>query len=261
MAHGIWQLNRLPESAEPAAGGKARTLARLARAGYPVPPGIVIPSTAFRDGDLRPEAWTGVQEALSVLREREGRASFAVRSSGASEDSDSASFAGEFETVLNVTTDEEIRRAVHTVYASRSGERANAYSLSHRGAAEISAEMEMAVIIQKMIPAELAGVLFTADPVSGDGREMKGSYVRGLADRLVSGEDSGQEFRLEVPSGAYHGPAELKPYSKSLYALGRRLAEELGGPQDIEWAIAGGSLALLQARPVSTMRPYSPRTG
>jgi pyruvate,water dikinase len=202
-----------------------------------------------------------VQEALSVLRKREGRASFAVRSSGASEDSDSASFAGEFETVLNVTTDEEIRRAVRTVYASRAGERANAYSLSHRGAAEISAEMEMAVIVQKMIPADLAGVLFTADPVSGDGREMKGSYVRGLADRLVSGEDSGQEFRLEVPSGAYHGPAELKPYSKALYALGRRLAEELGGPQDIEWAIAGGSLALLQARPVSTMRPYSPRTG
>jgi pyruvate,water dikinase len=257
----IPNLKELPESAWPAAGGKARMLSRLARKGYPVPPGMVIPSTAFRDGDLLPEAWTEVRTTLRAMRSGEPHAAFAVRSSGASEDSDAASFAGEFETVLDVRSDEEIRQAVRRVYASREGERAIAYSQSQRGPAETPAELAMAVIIQEMIPAELAGVLFTADPISGDARAMTGSYVHGLGDRLVSGEESGMPFKLDSPSGAYHGPTELEPYAKALYSLGRRLEQDLGGPQDIEWAISGDRLALLQARPVSTMQPYDPRTG
>jgi pyruvate,water dikinase len=90
---------------------------------------------------------------------------------------------------------------------------------------------------------------------------MTGNFVRGLGEQLVSGAATGERFTLAPPQGRYAGPAALKPYGRRLFDLGRRLAEELAGPQDVEWAIAGGRLWLLQARPITTMLPYDPRTG
>jgi pyruvate,water dikinase len=187
----FWDLSELPDSARPLVGGKAATLAQLIQAGYPVPEGIALSREAFQNGELRPESWDQIAVHLASLRKGRSDASFAVRSSALSEDSATASFAGEFESVLNVATDNEIREAVQTVYRSRENERVSAYSHA-QGITATSGTM--AIIIQRMVPATLAGVLFTVDPVTGSQAHMDGNYVQGLGDRLVSGEVSGRLF-------------------------------------------------------------------
>jgi phosphoenolpyruvate synthase/pyruvate phosphate dikinase len=150
--------NRLPAGQRHLAGGKAATLARLAQAGYPVPQGFVIPPAAFAGEALRLEAWAQIEGQLAAMRASAQGAAFAVRSSAFHEDSAQASFAGEFETVLNVVTDTEILAAIGTVRRSAQSERVQAYS----AAQGIAPAHQLAVLIQVMVPAELAGVLFTA---------------------------------------------------------------------------------------------------
>ncbi|MCP4543420.1 MAG: hypothetical protein GY832_40425 [Chloroflexi bacterium] len=144
-------------------------MARLYQAGYPVPDGFVILSTAFANDELTPgctisaKAWTQIQTHLNHLREINNQVAFAVRSSAMNEDSVQASFAGEFETVLNVRTDEDIRKAIQTVHHSRQNERVQAYS----EAKGLSTEHEIAVVIQQLVHAESSGVLFPANPITG----------------------------------------------------------------------------------------------
>jgi len=247
-----------------AVGGKAATLAHLYQAGYPVPPGFVISASAFEHGRLPEAEWPGVLAQVAVLQQEHGRLPLAIRSSALSEDSAQASYAGEFETVLNVETSPEIRAAIETVYQSQFQQRVQAYREAvggGRGPEPGARPSEIAVIVQQMVPAEMAGVLFTADPVTGSHSHMAGSFVRGLGDQLVSGEADGESFTLERPSGSYHGPAQMRPYARSLYKLAARLADTLSGPQDIEWAVAKGQVWLLQARPITTMQPYNAATG
>ena len=253
----------LAEGERSLAGGKGGTLARLAQAGYPVPDGLVILPTAFAGDELTAGAWAQVQAPLDRMRRGTPAPAFAVRSSalsldsGLSEDSAHASFAGEFETVLGVDSDEAIREAIHLVRRSRHSERVRAYS----EAKGIQPLHDMAVVVQRMVPAEFSGVLFTADPVSGSRDQMVGNYVRGLGDRLVSGEATPYEFSLARPKGRYEGPAELKRFARRLFKLGKRLEKDLGSPQDIEWAIAAGKLYLLQSRPITTLIGFDPLTG
>jgi pyruvate,water dikinase len=174
-----------------------------------------------------------------------------------SEDSARASFAGGFETVLDVREDEAVRRALETVRRSRHAGRVAAYS----EAQGLEAAHEIAVVVQVLVPADFAGVLFTADPVTGSRATIVGNHVRGLGERLVAGDTNAPSFTLRRPRGGYSGPEELRRYAKPLYRLAERLERELGGPQDIEWAIAGGRLALLQARPITTLRGHDPATG
>jgi phosphohistidine swiveling domain-containing protein len=239
------------------AGGKGGTLAQLHQAGYPVPDGFVILPSAFADDELKPQAWAQVQERLAHVRDADKDTTFAVRSSALSEDSALASFAGEFETVLDVRTDEQVRDAIRTVRHSRLSERVQAYSQ----AKGIDAAHEIAVVVQQLVRPEFSGVLFTADPVSGSRTSMMGNFIQGLGDRLVSGEADAQEFTLRRPKGQYSGPAELKASASALYEMGTRLEKDLGGPQDIEWAIADGKLHLLQSRPITTLAAYDPVTG
>jgi pyruvate,water dikinase len=267
------------------AGGKASTLARLHRAGYPVPDGFVILPAAFMGDELRPETWIQVQVHLQRMRadQEEGRNhSFAIRSSAAGEDSAGASFAGAFETVLGVDTDEAIHDAIHTVRRSRHADRVRAYREAREAAGSVPdrlAPSEMAVLVQRLIPAEFSGVLFTADPVTGGREEMTGNYARGLGAPLVSGLAQPSTFRLSrrygfIPGwvrGRYEGSPELKRYAGRLFQLGLRLEREaaasgsprpsLVSPQDIEWAVAGGELALLQSRPITTLHGFDPATG
>ena len=239
------------------AGGKGSTLARLYQAGYPVPDGFIILPAAF-DGDrLDTEAWAQVQVHLARMRQDGRHVAFAVRSSALSEDSVQASFAGEFETALNVHTDEEIRDAIRTVRGSRQSDRVQAYGQAHG----VDATHEMAVVVQRLIRADVSGVLFTADPVTGNRMYMTGNFVHGLGEQLVSGEANPQAFTLKRPKGQYDGPPELKRFARRLYKLASRLETELGGPQDIEWAIARGKLWLLQSRPITTLRGHNPATG
>ena len=235
-----------------AAGGKGRVLAHLYQQGYPVPDGFIILPAAFVDERLTEPAWREVQTHLDALRQVGNGTRFAVRSSALSEDSAQASFAGEFESVLNVSSDDEVRDAIATVHQSRHAERVKVYSSTVQG---IDKAHQVAVVVQKMVPSEIAGVLFTADPITGSHASMTGNFVYGLGEQLVSGEADAESFRLLRPGGNYEGPQALQKHAASLYKLALRLEKELDGPQDIEWAIAGDKLYLLQARPITTLSP------
>lgn len=242
---------------QPRAGGKGGTLARLMQAGYPVPDGFVILPDAFDGEGLEPDIWPQVESNLERLRKGDSQIAFAVRSSALSEDSARASFAGEFETVLNVRVDEEVRESIQRVYQSRLNERVRVYS-EIKG---IDPSHEIAVVVQKMIPADISGVLFTADPVLGSRTRMTGNFVHGLGESLVSGEADAHGFTYTRPKGIYDGPSDLKPQARRLYDLGIKLEDELGFPQDIEWAISDGRLYLLQSRPITTLIAHNPTTG
>lgn len=239
------------------AGGKGSALARLYQAGYPVPSGFVVLTSAFAGDALRPEAWPMVSAALARLRGGRPERSFAVRSSALGEDSARASFAGEFETVLDVRDDEAVRRAMTVVRASRHAGRVAAYSRAQG----LEGTQDVAVVIQLLVAADFSGVLFTADPVTGSRAAVVGNYVRGLGDKLVAGEATAPAFTLQRPHGGYSGPPELRGFAHRLYRLATRVEQDLGAPQDIEWAIAGGQVALLQARPITTLRAQDPATG
>lgn len=254
----ISSFNKLAKEQEPLAGGKGRTLARLYQAGYRVPDGFIILPAAFVDDKLTLEAWAQVQAHLARMRRDARDGSFVVRSSALSEDSTQASFAGEFETVLDVQTDEDIREAIHTVRRSRHNARVHAYSQA-QGLEET--EHEIAIVIQRLIRADFSGVLFTADPVTGDQMQMMGNFVPGLGEKLVSGQVIPQTFTLARSKGTYSGPAELNRLARALYRNACGLEKELGGPQDIEWAIAGGRLYILQSRPITTLGGYKADTG
>lgn len=239
------------------AGGKGSMLARLYQLGYLIPDGFVILPDAFDNDEIRPEAWAQAQQQLARLRGSRPDVAFAVRSSALSEDSAQASFAGEFETVLDMQTDEAVRQAIGAVRRSRGEARVKAYSRA-QGLGE---HHEMAVVVQQLVRAEYSGVLFTADPLTGNLMHMTGNYVHGLGEKLVSGQANPQTFIFDRPGGKYSGPAELKPFARKLYRLAERLDKELGASQDIEWAVAGGSVFILQARPITTMREFNPVTG
>ena len=242
---------------EARAGGKGGTLAKLIKAGYPVPDGFVVMPGAFEDDHLKPGAWADILKNLETLRTQNGETAFAVRSSALAEDSAYASFAGEFETVLDVHTDEAVRAAIHQVHESRSSERVKAYSQ----AKGLEQDQEIAVVVQRLVRADISGILFTADPVTGNRFTMSGNYVYGFGEELVSGEVEPYTFMLERPKGQYHGPQELKRYAKKLYKLAARLEEDLGCSQDIEWAVEDGKVYILQSRPITTLIDYDPVTG
>ncbi len=239
------------------AGGKGGTLARLYQAGYPVPDGFVILPAAFDGDELTPEAWEQIQSHLNHMRQTASESAFAVRSSALSEDSAQASFAGEFESVLNARSNEEVQDAIRAGRQSRHSARVQTYS-QERG---LDGTHEMAVVVQRLVQSEISGVLFTADPLTGNQAYMAGNFVHGLGESLVSGEVNPETFTLNRPRGKYDGPDELRRYSGKLYKMATRLTRELGGQQDIEWAIAKGKVHLLQSRPVTTLRGHNPITG
>ena len=253
----IYSFAELTPALQPAAGGKGGALARLVQTGYPVPDGFVILPTAFAGDDLRSEAWTQAQSHLERLRRSNPAQAFAIRSSALGEDSAQASFAGEFETVLGVCTDAEVRHAVGTVRRSQNNPQALAYSAAHG----LPQQQEMAVVVQQLVRAELAGVLFTADPLTGNLMQMTGNFGAGLGEKLVSGQVNPRTFTFDRQNGKYTGPQELRSYAKKLYRLAVRLDQEMGASQDIEWAVAGSKVYILQTRPITTLREFNPVTG
>lgn len=232
------------------AGGKGGMLSRMFQNGYPVPEGFVVLPSAFQKEKLNAEAWNEIREYLNTIRKKHDGALFAVRSSALSEDSAQASFAGEFETVLNVKTDKEIQEAIYTVFRSRESERVKAYSTVQG----MEQSHQIAVVIMLMVPSEISGVLFTADPITGSHTSMTGNFVYGLGEQLVSGEANAYPFKLIRPKGKYEGPEDFKKYALELYKHATKLVKELGCQQDIEWAVAKGKLYILQARPITTQK-------
>lgn len=232
------------------AGGKGGMLARMFQRGYPVPEGFVILPSAFQSEALMDEAWNEIKTNLNAIRGKHEGALFAVRSSALNEDSTLASFAGEFETVLNVKTDEEVQKAIDKVIRSRHSERVKVYSAIQG----MDQAHRIAVVVQLMVQSEISGVLFTADPITGSHENMIGNYVYGLGEQLVSGEVNAYDFTVLRPKGKYKGPAAFKRYAVKLYKFAEKMEKDFGGPQDIEWAIAKGELHILQSRPITTLR-------
>ena len=232
------------------AGGKASMLARMFQAGYPVPDGLVVLPSSFDKEKLTDTAWLDIQQRLKAIRNKNKDAAFAVRSSALSEDSAQASFAGEFESVLNVKTDNDILDAINTVYRSKDSDRVKAYS-SNKGMDQHS--HSIAIVIQIMVQSEISGVLFTADPITGSHENMIGNFIYGLGDQLVSGQVDPYEFKIARPKGRYEGPDKLKKYASDLYAYADKLTKEFGSQQDIEWSVAKGKLYILQSRPITTL--------
>ena len=228
-------------------GGKAAVLADLSVAGFPVPPALVVRDGVFDDPDMG--------ERLADAARGLGGERFAVRSSSAAEDLPDASYAGLYESYLNVPVD-GLSEAVRRCFAAASHDRVDAYRRRRHGV-----DAPMAVLVQAMVDPAAAGVAFTAHPVTGDRGETVVTAVAGLAESLVSGTATGEEWTITATGGATpsrRGPAGEQvlaaDQARAVAALGRRVAGRYGAPQDIEWVIdRTGRLWLVQARPMTAL--------
>ena len=236
-------------------GTKAANLARLTGAGFPVPAGVVVTPTAAADWD---QAGARLRTAAAELGGGQGQR-FAVRSSATAEDLAGASFAGQYETVLDVDLD-ELPEAVRQVADSAASARVAAYRQTHPQAPAAAAlgpsGSQMAVLVQVMVPADAAGVAFTANPLTGARDEVVISAVRGLGERLVAGEAVGDHWVVRDEDAACRDGREgaiAADQAVAIATLARRVERHFGAPQDIEWAIAAGQLFLLQARPMTAV--------
>jgi pyruvate, water dikinase len=277
----------------PRAGGKGASLARMSALGLPVPPGFVVPAeilTAALDaGALRaalPDAGRA-QEIVAGAEPPDAIAEayralgadvpVAVRSSACAEDSEIASYAGQQETFLHVRGAEAVRVRVRDCWASFFSERALFYR-ERKGSLD---DLGMAVVVQRMVQAEVAGVLFTCDPVQRRRDRMVVEAVLGLGEAAVSGEVTPDHYVIKRDGTIKRAQVAVQPFAivasarggteprpldpdeggaqklsddvlRELARIGDDLERRLGRPQDIEWALEGGELYVLQARPVTT---------
>lgn len=180
-----------------------------------------------------------------------GGDTFAVRSSGPDEDGAFLSFAGQFDTFLDVVGFDEVCARVRDCWASAYSERALRYRMDH-GLDPVSGGL--AVIIQTMVHADKSGVLFTADPVSGSRREYVVSATRGLGDGLMTGLAAADTAHIDVATGAARdgGGCLTDQDIAALHRVGGDIREAFDTPQDVEWTITGGELRLVQSRPITT---------
>ena len=261
------------------AGGKGANLGELTRAGLPVPPGFVLTTAAYRDvgvGAPIPEDMareiTGAWVAL-------GEVPVAVRSSATAEDLEGASFAGQQDTYLNVRGADALLDAVRECWASLWTERAVAYR-ARQGIDP--AELALAVVVQRMVEAEAAGVMFTANPTNGRRDELVLSAAWGLGESVVGGSVTTDDLVVEkaglrvasrttadkavmtvyaqertaevpVPADRRRAPVLDDKAAAVLAELGVRVEQHYGAPQDIEWARADGEFFIVQSRPITAL--------
>jgi phosphohistidine swiveling domain-containing protein len=244
------------EAAVPEAGGKGAALAKLA-ATFPVPAFFVITADAFTEAGLKP----GIAGyALQAVTQLGGGQLLAVRSSGLEEDGASSAHAGQFATELNVHP-EQVTKAAHRVWRSGFTESLKQYRLANGLSGD---PQPPAVIVQVMVEARAAGVAFSADPVTGDRSVVVISAIRGLADKLVGGEEDSDSYRIGADGATLEaelvdGEAVLSEAERAeVAAMARRAAAHFGRPQDIEWAFDAGGLKMLQSRPITTLGEAEP---
>ncbi|MEZ5087884.1 MAG: PEP/pyruvate-binding domain-containing protein [Tessaracoccus sp.] len=266
-------------------GGKGVNLRRLRDAGFPVPPFVVLGTDEYAGFvvehglDAEIDEALGLERATASSRIREafrrplsdeqrariaetigklGDVPVAVRSSATAEDLPDASFAGQQDTFLDVRGLDAILEAVTECWSSLWTERAIAYRENH---GVEHAAVSVAVVVQEMVPAEASGVLFTADPLTGRRDRVVVDAVRGLGEKLVSGQVVPDHYELDgagaVTEWQVHGDvgALNMPQLRALGTLGRRVAESFDAPQDIEWTRVGDELHVVQARPITSLYP------
>jgi len=262
-------------------GGKAVNLGEMLQAGLPVPDGVCLTTAAFarvaeaaRLGDLL----SGADADAAAIRQRlldapmprdvgqaidEAVAQFgestplAVRSSATAEDLPFASFAGQQETYLNISGAEAVREAVRKCWASLWTDRAAAYR-TNNGIDQRT--VQLAVVIQALVDAEAAGVLFTANPLTGHRGQAVVEASAGLGEAVVSGSVNPDHYLVDADAErVLEGPRDGSLSSAQVLALvrlGRQVEEHFGAPQDIEFAFdRGGAIWLVQSRAITTLYP------
>ncbi|MGI5522343.1 PEP/pyruvate-binding domain-containing protein [Micromonospora sp. CA-259024] len=231
-------------------GGKAAGLGEMIRHGERVPAGFCVTTEAHRLGVV-PTA-----EVVAAY-ERLGAGPVAVRSSATAEDLPDASFAGQQDTVLNVTGTAELIAAIEKCWDSLHTDRATAY----RDARQIDHQaVRMAVVVQRMITPTVAGVLFTANPLTGRRDEMAIDAAPGLGTTVVDGAATVDHYVLDGMTRNDTG-CLTSTHLARLRTTGERLQDHFGCPQDVEWAIdADDVLWLLQSRPITSLFPLPPAT-
>ncbi len=233
----IYQLNNIPEQLLTSVGGKAKGLNQLSKFGFSVPKGFILV-------DLKQECdFEKAYEYYDV----NGFNKVAVRSSATAEDGENYSNAGQYETILNVSGKENFIKAVKDCIASLGNYRSQKYSKTFLS----SEENKMTVVVQEMVDAKCAGVLFTQNPM--DKESVLIECVKGLGESLVSGTQSAEQY--VVKNGNITAPEEATLSEKAtleLYDSAIKAEREFGMPMDIEWAIdKKGKLMFLQARPIT----------
>ena len=304
-------------------GGKGRSLAKLTNAGFDVPGGFQITTQAYRqfvtEHNLqsqilelaKPRIVEGTssfeqasrdivslfhehalneeitQQIVKAYEALEGTPAVAVRSSANAEDLPDLSFAGQQETYLNVTGANEVAAAVRNCWASLW----TAQAINYRHEMDIRQDVvAMAVVVQIMIPSEVSGILFTANPATGDRDEMIVNCSFGLGEAVVSGQvtpdtyvvdrqslktketiigakdqmivsDGNQGTRMEDVTEAQKKQSSLAETAlNELASVALQIEKEFDGvPQDIEWAISAGKLWLLQSRPITHLPVPPPK--
>jgi pyruvate,water dikinase len=295
-------------------GGKAASLSELIAAGFEVPLGFVVTADGYRHfaraanlealtaslssappetraadtaavqeavlaaelpADLRQE----IADAYAELRSATGDAC-AVRSSAVSEDAAGASFAGLYESYLNMRGTASVLDAVRRCYASLWSERA----VSYRAMREIDEDEAMAVVVMDLVAAEASGIAFSVHPVTGERDRVMINASFGLGEAVVSGRVTPDSFVVQkgslrlVERDIYAKELAIYPHpdapgtieqtltaprasepsirddqAQTVASLATRAEERFGGPQDIEWGLAGGHIYLLQSRPITTL--------
>lgn len=298
-------------------GGKGANLGELFQANIPVPPGFIVAAQAYYSfldsaglrGTIREllgnldieseqlhktaaklqkmvmKAEMPAEIALQIEEAYQQMGGLvAVRSSATAEDLPEASFAGQHSTFLNVRGGKEVVQAVHECWASLFEPRAIFYRV-HHGFDHL--KVGIAVVVQRMVPSEISGTLFTADPHSGDDSRIVIEAVYGLGEALVSGEVkpdtytvdkaghklletrvNTQEWEFRREPGSRDGYSKVpidsprreaqkvsEPQIVGLADIGSRIEELYGIPQDIEWAMDGDALYIVQSRPITTLTP------
>jgi phosphohistidine swiveling domain-containing protein len=308
-------LNALAKEDLPAAGGKAANLGELIRAGMKVPPGFTVTTEGYREfvaanrldfeirqalESARPDDPAALEESSREIRSRfqagsippelareiqreyatlsRVSAAVAVRSSATAEDLPDLSFAGQQDTYLNVVGSQALLDAVRSCWASLWTARAIGYrarnGIEHEGTA-------LAVVVQRMVESEASGVLFTANPLTGERDQTVIDATVGLGEALVAGrvdpdhyvvqrgriidkrlgtkavsvrgKNGGGTEIVSEPAGVVQALSDGQILE--LDRLGRLAERHFGSPQDMEWAGAGGQLFVVQSRPITSLYP------
>ena len=300
-------------------GGKGANLARLITAGLPVPEGFCVTTLAYRHviddesiqelirdlSDIDPSDAAAIANAGATLRTRIESCTvpgeirdaietalgeiksgpdeaFAVRSSATAEDRPDASFAGQQETFLNIQGTEDVVDCVRSCMASLFTNRAIAYRARNGVSHE---DVALAVVVQRMLDPDVSGILFTADPISGNRHVTAIEAGLGLGEAFVSGQIAADSIRVDTRTAeilSYEVGAQqiaMRPRSeggietvelsgdgrttraltdgqiRTMVGLGTRIQELFGHPQDIEWCLEDGRFYVVQSRPITTLFP------
>jgi pyruvate,water dikinase len=296
-------------------GGKGLNLVRLTRAGFQVPRGFIISTDAYRAfvdanrwlpmiesavDNISPEDTSALEKTSAQIRasfsvglmpfdvESAVRAAYAefkdvpvaVRSSATAEDLPDLSFAGQQDTYLNVIGEDEVLKAIVHCWSSLWTARAIGYRLRNHIPQD---EVALAVVVQEMIPSDVSGVMFTANPLTGLRSETVIDATFGLGEALVSGQVEPDHYVVDTLGNVIRsktlGAKEISTRSRAgggvevtrddastrqaltdseileLATLGKSIQNEYKFPQDIEWAFADDRLYVLQSRPITSLYP------